>query len=369
MTLADSVNRDEALRCLKLARVALAEGNKAKAKRLAEKSRQMCHTDECDEFIRSLDDVAEPKTSPSPTHQRQTKAAGHTTEDDSAKGDDVDYTVDQKAAVERILSCKDFYEILGVSRDATDTDLKKQYRKLALQFHPDKNHAPRAEEAFKAIGNAYAILSDKVKREQYDQYGEEGINPSSRVSHQYSRGFEADISADDLFRVFFGGGSSIFYRPGEAEYYQMNRHPHHPQHHHHHRHHHHHSRHSGHQGNESEPSPFIQLLQLSPIILLVTVTLLSQLFAQVLQPSQLFALQKTGVYTERRETQQDSLTYFIMKSAVEELKIPDKLAELESQVLVTYVSKYREECRYEQLYSRQKDWKSCDKYKKLTSRG
>lgn len=48
MTLADSVNRDEALRCLKLARVALAEGNKAKAKRLAEKSRQMCHTDECD---------------------------------------------------------------------------------------------------------------------------------------------------------------------------------------------------------------------------------------------------------------------------------------------------------------------------------
>eukprot|EP00731_Ephydatia_muelleri_P003850 Em0002g26a len=307
--ISDSVNRDEALRCLKLARVALAEGNKAKAKRLAEKSRQMCHTDECDEFIRSLDDVAEPKTSPSPTHQRQTKAAGHTTEDDSAKGDDVDYTVDQKAAVERILSCKDFYEILGVSRDATDTDLKKQYRKLALQFHPDKNHAPRAEEAFKAIGNAYAILSDKVKREQYDQYGEEGINPSSRVSHQYSRGFEADISADDLFRVFFGGGSSIFYRPGEAEYYQMNRHPHHPQHHHHHRHHHHHSRHSGHQGNESE------------------------------------------------------------KSAVEELKIPDKLAELESQVLVTYVSKYREECRYEQLYSRQKDWKSCDKYKKLTSRG
>ena len=364
MTLADSANRDEALRCLKFARAALVEGNKAKAKRLAEKSRQMCRTDECDEFLRSLDDVTEPKASPSPTHERQSKAAAHTTDTDNAKAD-LDYTVDQKAAVERILGCKDFYEILGVLRDASDSDLKKQYRKLALQFHPDKNRAPRAEEAFKAISNAYAILSDKTKREQYDQYGEEGINPSRRVSHQYSRGFEADISPEDLFRVFFGGGNSIFYQPGGSEYYQMYRHPHHN----HHQHHHHRSRHSGNHGNTSEPSPWIQLLQLSPIILLISITLLSQLFAQVLQPSPIFALQKTGVYTEKREIQRNRLTYFIMRSSLEELKNPQHLAGLESQVLNSYVSKYREECRYEQMYSRPKDRKSCEKYSELTSRG
>ena len=53
--------------------------------------------------------------------------------------------------------CQDYYEILGVSKDASDADIKKGYRKMALQFHPDKNKAPGAGEAFKAIGNAFAV--------------------------------------------------------------------------------------------------------------------------------------------------------------------------------------------------------------------
>lgn len=362
MTLAESANRDEALRCLALARIALEQGNKAKAKRLAEKSWQMCHTTECDEFLRSLDDVAHSKTSSSPTHERGSKVADNGSDGDSVKRE-ADYTEDQVAAVERIIHCKDFYEILGVSRDATDDDLKKQYRKLALQFHPDKNHAPRAEEAFKAIGSAYAILSDKTKREQYDRYGDEGINPSRRVSHQYSRGFEADISPEDLFRVFFGSGNSIFYQPGETEYFNVYRHGRH--HHHHHHRHHHHNRHSSNQGNASEPSPWIQLLQLSPIILLIAVTLLTQIFAQVLQPSPIYSLQQSSMYTERRVTAKNSLIYFVQKSTLEELKNSQQLAELERQVLNAYISKYLDECRYEQLYPSRKEQKSCDMYRKL----
>ena len=57
----------------------------------------------------------------------------------------------------RVRRCQDYYEILGVSKDAAETELKKSYRKMALQFHPDKNKAPGAGEAFKAIGNAYAV--------------------------------------------------------------------------------------------------------------------------------------------------------------------------------------------------------------------
>lgn len=71
---------------------------------------------------------------------------------------------------------KDYYKILGVAKTASDDDLKKAYRKLALKYHPDKNKTPGAEERFKEIAEAYEILSDKKKRQVYDQFGEEGLS-------------------------------------------------------------------------------------------------------------------------------------------------------------------------------------------------
>ena len=62
----------------------------------------------------------------------------------------------------RVRKCHDYYEILGVTKDSGDTELKKAYRKLALQFHPDKNKAPGAAEAFKAIGNAFAVRTTRL---------------------------------------------------------------------------------------------------------------------------------------------------------------------------------------------------------------
>ena len=70
---------------------------------------------------------------------------------------------------------KDYYKILGLSRGAAEEDIKKAYRKMALKYHPDKNKSPGAEEKFKEIAEAYEVLSDKRKREIYDQYGEEGL--------------------------------------------------------------------------------------------------------------------------------------------------------------------------------------------------
>lgn len=71
--------------------------------------------------------------------------------------------------------------MLGVSRSADDSEIKKAYRKLAVQWHPDKNpdNQKAAEEVFKKVGEAYAVLSDKEKRAVFDKYGKEGLNPSA----------------------------------------------------------------------------------------------------------------------------------------------------------------------------------------------
>ena len=70
---------------------------------------------------------------------------------------------------------KDYYNVLNLPRDASEDDIKKAYRKLALKYHPDKNKDPGAEEKFKEIAEAYEVLSDSKKRQVFDMYGEEGL--------------------------------------------------------------------------------------------------------------------------------------------------------------------------------------------------
>lgn len=105
-------------------------------------------------------------------------------------------------------SKRDYYEVLGVPKTASASDIKKAYRNLALKWHPDKNpdnHA-QAEEKFKEIGEAYAVLSDPEKRRQYDTYGF-----NSPETGGFGGGFQTDFShfdftdAEDIFRQFFGG--------------------------------------------------------------------------------------------------------------------------------------------------------------------
>src|ERR1022692_1291604 len=98
---------------------------------------------------------------------------------------------------------RDPYDVLGVSRDAGEQDIKKAFRRLARELHPDVNaHDPQAEEKFKEAAEAYEILSDPERRATYDRYGHEGLR-----SGGYSPNFEGFGSIGDLFNVFFGGGS------------------------------------------------------------------------------------------------------------------------------------------------------------------
>ena len=98
----------------------------------------------------------------------------------------------------------DHYETLGVSRDATPDDIKKAYRSLARQLHPDVNPGPEAEERFKEVGRAYEVLSNPEKRQAYDLGGDNGA----------AGGFGAGFGFSDIFDTFFGGGGRRRARAG-----------------------------------------------------------------------------------------------------------------------------------------------------------
>ena len=98
---------------------------------------------------------------------------------------------------------RDYYDILGVSKDASEGDIKRSYRKMAMKYHPDRNPGDsEAETKFKESAEAYSVLSDPRKRQQYNQFGQAG------VEGQQSYGGFGGISMDDIFNQFghiFGG--------------------------------------------------------------------------------------------------------------------------------------------------------------------
>ena len=99
---------------------------------------------------------------------------------------------------------RDYYEVLGVGRAAGDTDIKKAFRRMARELHPDVNPSPDAEAQFKEAAEAYEVLSDADRRATYDRYGHEGLRSSGGAPN-----FDQFGSVADIFEAFFGGGGGL----------------------------------------------------------------------------------------------------------------------------------------------------------------
>ncbi|NXA54422.1 DJB14 protein, partial [Nothocercus julius] len=262
------------------------------------------------------------QSKPNNTKETNASAAG-----EGGKG----YTKDQMEGVFSIKKCKNYYEVLGVSKDAGEEDLKKAYRKLALKFHPDKNHAPGATEAFKKIGNAYAVLSNPEKRKQYDLTGseEQACSHPSNGRFNFHRGCEADITPEDLFNMFFGGafptGSVHSFSNGRAGYSHPNQH-----------------RQSGPEREEERgDGGFSMFIQLMPIIVLILVSLLSQLMVSN-PPYALYPRPSTG-QTIKMQTENLGVIYYVNKDFRNEYK-GVSIQKVEKSVEEDYVSNIRNNC-------------------------
>ena len=117
------------------------------------------------------------------------------------------------------MSKRDYYEVLGVAKNASDDDIKKAYRKLAMKFHPDRNQgdaAKGAEEKFKEAKEAYEILSDAQKRAAYDQYGHAGVDPNMRgpggAGAEGFGGF-AEAFGDGVYTLYCLADQKLFFLP------------------------------------------------------------------------------------------------------------------------------------------------------------
>jgi hypothetical protein len=148
------------------------------------------------------------------THRASTStasaAASRSSSTSSLGADGRAYTPAQLSVVTQVLQSKEgggrgaHYRVLGIPPNADDATIKKAYRQLALKLHPDKNSAPHADEAFKAVGLAYATLSDSQKRRIYDLSGEE--DPDNRGGGARRGANGQEVSPEDIFNMFFGGG-------------------------------------------------------------------------------------------------------------------------------------------------------------------
>nr|XP_025953537.1 dnaJ homolog subfamily C member 18 [Dromaius novaehollandiae] len=237
----------------------------------------------------------------------------------------------------RIKRCRNYYEILGVERDASEEELKKAYRKLALKFHPDKNRAPGATEAFKAIGNAFAVLSNPEKRLRYDEYGsdQENVSTGQARHYDYYTEFEADITPEEIFNVFFGGhfptgNIHMFSNVARDAHYYPRRHR--------------NERAWTQEQEEAENRPqnsYSAFIQLMPVFIIIIVSVITQLMATN-PPYSLFYKSSIG-HVISRETENLQVPYYVDKNFEKNYQGVE-LQELEKTVEKDYIDYIQTSC-------------------------
>lgn len=343
-------NKDEAFKCLAIAKKNLAKGDGERARHFGEKAKTLFPCPEVDTFLRSLDATGPNTTRSGSKPSTQPAAASSSTpSSSSAPRNGNTATPAQREMVSRIRAAKgDFYRVLGVERSADDDDIKKAYRKLALKLHPDKCQAPGAEEAFKEVSKAFTCLADSQKRAFYDRTGHEDSSAAAAAQAQRRGGmgpgmqFQGDISPEDLFNMMFGGGMGGFgmgpmhfggFR-GHPQFHQR-RHP---------------QQQEGHQQQQDPRQRFGGLLNiLGPLLLL-----LLALFSNSGAPPASLHFSRT--YPVQVYTQWNSVPFYVKDKGVFLREYPNnsiKRQNFEHMIEQEWRQETQQQCNYERMKERE----------------
>lgn len=286
-----------------------------------------------------------------------------------------DYTAAQAAAVNRVKKCRanDFYAVLDIESAATEGEIRKAYRKLALIMHPDKNGAPGADEAFKMVSKAFQILSDSDKKRIFDQTGADPDSRGGAGGSGFSRAaaagdgggggmngaqFGGNVSPEDIFNMFFGGGAGgnpfqaqfgnfggpgvrIHTFGGGNPFQQQFRQ----------------ARPAAANNNNQPPETLSSLLRLLPLLLLFITPLLSSFLngsgSYGMTPAAHFEFNKVEPYTASRTTQHHNIPYFVNPVEVKDYT-SRKFSQLDKRAEVSYIKMLRIMCSREYDYKQQK---------------
>ncbi|CAK7902854.1 hypothetical protein CAAN1_18S00716 [[Candida] anglica] len=280
----------------------------------------------------------------------------------------VEYTKEQETIVRKVLSYKShqYYEILSVEKTATEGDIKKSYRKLAIKLHPDKNPHPRSSEAFKLLNKAWGVLSDPSKKSIYDQTG---VDPDSRgaaAASGFSGGSRAGSSPfaggnfggmhrggpeDDLFNMFFGGGQGQTFSfggngftfqnfgGGDHPFFQTNMHQRRAQ-----------PRARQGRTQQAEEEGMSSLLgQILPLLLMLCIPILSAVFSNGnARPEYSFV--STKEFTTPRYTPNHNIPFYVSNDFTKKQKrSASELRNFDSKVENVYIQERRSKCSKEQI--------------------
>uniref|UniRef100_A0A5B7AHR4 Putative chaperone protein dnaJ 49 n=1 Tax=Davidia involucrata TaxID=16924 RepID=A0A5B7AHR4_DAVIN len=204
-------NKDEALKCIGIAKEAIALGNKLRAHKFIKIAQRLNRNLSVDDLLAACENLD--SASPGTNGEKQVDSTKN--EPGPAKSDEVsngerNYTEEHVQLIRQIKRSMDYYAILGVEKGCSVEEIRRAYKKLSLKVHPDKNKAPGSEEAFKKVCKAFKCLSDGDSRRQYDQTGlveEFEYNQQHNVRRRRRRTgndlFDDDFDPDEIFRSFF----------------------------------------------------------------------------------------------------------------------------------------------------------------------